>query len=59
MAPGSTPQSIAMGHLYFESLEVFQASFGPHTDEIVADVPNYTNIQPAVQLSEVKLLNER
>ena len=52
-APNSRPQFIAMGHVYFESLEEFQSSFGQHGKEFVADVPNYTNVQPVVQISAV------
>lgn len=44
---------IAMGHLYCESVEAFQAGFGPHTKEIMADIPNYTNQKPVIQISEV------
>jgi uncharacterized protein (TIGR02118 family) len=44
-----------MGHLYFGSVAEFQAAFGPHTTAIMADVPNYTNIQPVIQVSEVKM----
>lgn len=55
MAPGSPAQFLAIGHVYFESVEAFRAVFGPHFDEIVADVRNYTNIQPAIQISEVKM----
>jgi uncharacterized protein (TIGR02118 family) len=44
-----------MGHLYFDSAEAFQAAFGPHAQEIIADIPNYTDIQPTIQVSEVKL----
>jgi len=51
--PGSRPQFIAMGHVYFDSLEEFQSSFGQHVKEFVADVPNYTNVQPVIQISEV------
>jgi uncharacterized protein (TIGR02118 family) len=51
--PGSRPQFIAMGHIYFDSLEEFQSSFGQHAKEFVADVPNYTNLQPVIQISEV------
>jgi uncharacterized protein (TIGR02118 family) len=51
--PGSRPQFIAMGHIYFDSLEAFQASFSKHVSEFVADVPNYTNLQPVIQISEV------
>jgi uncharacterized protein (TIGR02118 family) len=55
MAPGSPAPFVAMGHLYFDSIDAFQTSFGPHVNEIVSDVPNYTNIEPKLQISEVKL----
>ncbi len=44
-----------MGHLYFDSVEEFQTAFTPHAAEIMADIPNYTNIQPVIQISEVKM----
>jgi uncharacterized protein (TIGR02118 family) len=53
--PGSKAPYAAMGHLFFDSVEVFQSSFGPHAKAIMADIPNYTNVQPAVQISEVKM----
>ena len=53
--PGSHPTYAAMGHLYFDSVEAFQTAFGPHSKAIMADIPNYTNVQPTVQISEVKL----
>jgi uncharacterized protein (TIGR02118 family) len=53
--PGSKPAYIAIGHLTFDSVEAFQKSFGPHAQEIVADVPNYTNSKPIIQISEVTL----
>lgn len=53
--PGSPPEFVAMGHLYFESVEAFQYAFGPHAAEIMADIPNYTLIQPVIQISEVKM----
>lgn len=43
-----------MGHLYFETVDAFLCAFGPHASQIFADIPNYTNIQPTVQISEVK-----
>jgi len=42
-----------MGHLYFDSVEDFQNSFGPNAEEIMADIPNYTNIEPVIQISQV------
>ena len=55
MQPGSSASYAAMGHLLFESVADFQASFGPHAQTIVGDIPNYTNSQPVIQISEVKL----
>lgn len=54
-APEEPPFFIAMGHLVFESVESFQQSFGPHGEEIMADLPNFTNAQPQIQISEIKL----
>ena len=53
--PGSPPAYIAMGHMYFDSVEAFQTAFGPNAKDIMADVPNYTDIQPMLQVSEVKV----
>jgi uncharacterized protein (TIGR02118 family) len=53
--PNSKPAYIAMGHLTFDSVDAFQKSFGPHAAEILADIPNYTNTHPIIQISEIKL----
>ena len=53
--PGSKPTYIAIGHMYFDSVEAFQSAFGPHAESIAADLLNYTTIQPVVQISEVKI----
>lgn len=54
-APGQPPAYVAMGHLLFDSVEAFQAAMAPHAERIFGDIPNYTNVQPTVQISEVKL----
>lgn len=54
-APGDSPAYIAMGHLMFDSVEAFQESFGPNADEIMADMPNFTNMQPQIQISQIML----
>src|ERR1700738_2028118 len=54
-APGMPATYVAMGHLYFDSTEAFQTAFAPHAQAILADIPNYTNTQPTIQISEVKL----
>jgi uncharacterized protein (TIGR02118 family) len=53
--PGSRPAFVAMGHLYFDSAADFRTAFGPHATTIMADIPNYTDIQPTIQISEVKI----
>jgi uncharacterized protein (TIGR02118 family) len=53
-APGSPPPFVMMAHFTFESTSTFQAAFGPHASEIMADIPNYTSIKPIIQISEVK-----
>jgi len=54
-APGATITYTTIAHLTFNSVDTFQAAFGAHSTEIMADVPNYTAIQPIIQISEVKL----
>jgi uncharacterized protein (TIGR02118 family) len=53
MAPGESAAYIGMCHIYCDSVEAFQAGFGPHAEEIIADIPNYTDQAPLVQISEV------
>jgi len=55
VTPGSRPTFAAMGHLYFDSVADFQAAFGPHAAAIMGDIPNYTDIPPTIQISEVKI----
>ena len=52
-APDSPPTYAAMALVDFDSIETFQASFGPHAEEIVGDIPNYSTIGPVIQLSEI------
>ena len=53
--PGVPAPFIAACHMFFDSVEAFQTAFGPNADAILSDIPNYTNVQPTVQVSEVKL----
>lgn len=56
--PNEPVPYLAIGYLYFDKLSTFQQSFGPHAEKIRGDVPNYTNIRPIVQISEV-LIQQR
>ena len=45
---------MAIGHFYFPTQEALQAGMGgPDVGEALADVPNYTNVQPQIQISEI------
>jgi uncharacterized protein (TIGR02118 family) len=51
--PDAPPTYVGMCHIFCDSVEAFQAGFGPHSKEILADIPNYTDLQPVIQISEV------
>ncbi len=54
---GRTPNDavtyLAIGYFYFEQLSDYTEAFGPNAEKIRGDIPNYTNIQPIVQISQV------
>ena len=52
-SPDENAPYIAMGHLFCDSVDAFQTGFGPHTEKIMGDIPNYTNQTPVIQISEV------
>jgi uncharacterized protein (TIGR02118 family) len=54
-APGSPAPYVAIAHLLFDSVDTFQAAFGPHAEEILGDIPNYTDIEAVVQVGEVRM----
>ena len=54
-APDSPPLYVAMGHLYFDTVDDFQSAFGPHAEAIMGDIPNFTNVEPVIQVSEVHI----
>ena len=51
--PGQPAAYSVMSHLCFESVEAFQAAFGPHAEAILADIPNFSSEQPTIQISDV------
>jgi uncharacterized protein (TIGR02118 family) len=52
-APGDSATYVGMCHIFSDSVEAFQKGFGPHAKEIMGDIPNYTDIAPVMQISEV------
>ena len=52
-AVDATSPFIAVGHLYFNSLEEFQNAFFAHAAEFGEDMPNYTDTTLQMQISEI------
>jgi uncharacterized protein (TIGR02118 family) len=55
IAPGAPAPMLAMAHFLFDSVDAFQSAFGQHAGQILADVPNYTSIEPVFVVSEVRI----
>lgn len=51
-ADASSPY-VAVGHLYFNSMEEFQNGFFVHAAEFGEDLANYTDTVPQMQISEI------
>jgi uncharacterized protein (TIGR02118 family) len=51
--PGTPAPFVAMVHMHFQSVELFEAAFAPVAAQIIDDVKNYTDIEPVLQVSEV------
>ena len=54
-APGTKAEFSVLCHLRFDSVEAFQAAFGPHAAEIQNDISKYSSEAPIIQVSDVKL----
>jgi uncharacterized protein (TIGR02118 family) len=50
---GGPAPYVAVGHLLFDSMDALQAAWGVGGDDILADLPRFTNAQPLVQISEI------
>lgn len=50
---GAEPPFAAMALLDFESLDAFGKAADQHGPELFGDIPNFTNVQPQVQISEI------
>ena len=53
-APGMPAPCVAIAHFIFDPAEGFQAAFAPHAQEIVADSPKFTSIEPVIQINEIR-----
>jgi uncharacterized protein (TIGR02118 family) len=44
----------AIGYFYIKDVEEYNKAVGRNRDAIISDFKNYTNIQPVIQISEVR-----
>ena len=50
--PGLPAPYAVIANLVFESVETMQVVLAEHSATLMADIPNYTNVQPVIQVSE-------
>ena len=51
--PNAPAPFVAIGVLYFNKVEEVHEAFKTHGREIMGDIPNYTDISPQIQISEI------
>jgi uncharacterized protein (TIGR02118 family) len=49
---GTVPPFEVIGHLAFASAQQMQGALAAHGPEIIGDIPNFTNVQPLIQIDE-------
>lgn len=54
-APGAKAPYRVIAHLCVDSMEDFEKYVAPHDPDFAADVSNFTNIRPVIQINEVVL----
>jgi hypothetical protein len=45
---------LAVGYFYIKDVAEYNKVIGQNRDAIISDFKNYTNIQPVIQISEVR-----
>lgn len=50
---GSSPAFVCVGHVLMRDLDEFLEGMDAHSADIFADVPNYTDIEPQMIISEI------
>ncbi|WP_373512450.1 EthD family reductase [Persicitalea sp.] len=52
-APDSPPMYAAIARLHFGSVEELQNALAVHGPELIGDIPNFTDAQPLMQVSQI------
>jgi uncharacterized protein (TIGR02118 family) len=53
--PGSPPPFAAIFAITCDSAEAFAEAFRTHAAQLQSDIPNYTDIEPILQISEIRI----
>ncbi|HKI98688.1 MAG TPA: EthD family reductase [bacterium] len=53
--PKSPPIYVCIGTLTFETMDNYKEAFREHGERLFADIPNFTDITPVVQVNEAVL----
>jgi len=53
--PDQPPPYAAIATFTFESVQAFGEAVMPHYKELHGDIPNYTDVEPVVQISEIRI----
>jgi uncharacterized protein (TIGR02118 family) len=53
--PGQPPPFTAICAFTCDTVEDFTSAFLPNADVLQGDIPNYTDIAPVIQVSEIRL----
>ena len=51
-AGGADEPYVTVASLKFDSVEAFEQALAAHAEEIMGDIPNFTNLEPTVQIEE-------
>lgn len=52
-APDTPPAYAVIGRLNFATIDDLQAALGTHGPELIADIPNFTDAQPVMQINQL------
>ncbi|HVL47090.1 MAG TPA: EthD family reductase [Candidatus Thermoplasmatota archaeon] len=51
--PGAPPKYAAIASYVFKNVDGFQKGFATHGAELMADVPNYTDLEAIIQINDI------
>ena len=51
--PNAPPPFVALAHLTFNTIEEVHQAFQAVGGTVMGDIPNYTEIEPTIQISEI------